>query len=115
LPGARMLALAGAVAGSAVWFTIVQKWIIGAVCPYCMTIHITGLLLAALVIWRAPKPFDGDSSNVALIKPARATLIGLMLAGILAACQIGFTRAPCIARARRNTMNCPPLIPILCR
>jgi uncharacterized membrane protein len=30
-----MLVLVGAAAGSAVWFTIVQKWVIGAVCPYC--------------------------------------------------------------------------------
>ena len=53
-----MLVLVGAAAGSAVWFIIVQKWIIGAFCPYCMTTHITGLLLAALVIWRAPRQFD---------------------------------------------------------
>ena len=48
-----MLVLAGAVAGSAIWFTILQKWVIGEFCPYCMTTHITGLLLAALIIWRA--------------------------------------------------------------
>ena len=42
-----MLVLVGAAAGSAVWFTFVQKWIIGAFCPYCMATHITGLLLAA--------------------------------------------------------------------
>ncbi len=48
-----MLVLVGAIAGSAIWFTILQKWVIGNFCPYCMTTHITGLLLAALVIWRA--------------------------------------------------------------
>ena len=48
-----MLILAGAVTGSAIWFTIIQKWFIGDFCPYCMTAHITGLLLAVLVIWRA--------------------------------------------------------------
>jgi uncharacterized membrane protein len=48
-----MLVLVGAAAGSAVWFTIVQKWVIGAFCLHCMATHITGLLLAALVIWRA--------------------------------------------------------------
>src|SRR3974390_2226962 len=40
-----MLVLVGAVAGSAVWFTFLQKWVIGAVCPYCMATHISGLLL----------------------------------------------------------------------
>ena len=50
-----MLVLAGSVAGSAIWFTILQKWVIGDFCPYCMTTHITGLLLAVLVIWRAIK------------------------------------------------------------
>ncbi len=53
-----MLVLVGAAAGSAVWFTILQKWVIGAFCPYCMATHITGLLLAALVIRRAPRQFD---------------------------------------------------------
>jgi uncharacterized membrane protein/protein-disulfide isomerase len=58
-----MLVLVGAAAGSAVYFTILQRWVIGAFCPYCMATHITGLLLAALVIWRAPREFDGDSTD----------------------------------------------------
>ncbi len=113
-----MLVLAGAAAGSAVWFTIVQKWVIGAFCPYCMATHITGLLLAALVIWRAPMQFDDGSTDVAPTNPAlgpdggaaaptapNATtgavigrlatigpaLVGLALAGILAAGQVAFT------------------------
>ncbi len=57
-----MLVLVGAVGGSAVWFTIVQKWIMGAFCAYCMITHTTSLLLTALVIWRAPKQFDNDST-----------------------------------------------------
>jgi uncharacterized membrane protein len=105
-----MLVLLGAAAGSAVWFTILQEWVIGAFCPYCMATHITGVLLAALVIWRAPMQLDGDSTDAALAKPApnAATdsaprrvigrlpaiglaLAGLALAGILAACQAAFT------------------------
>ena len=62
-----MLVLVGAAAGSAVWFTLVQKWLIGAFCPYCMAAHITGLLLAALVIWRAP--LEHDSTDAALPPP----------------------------------------------
>jgi uncharacterized membrane protein/protein-disulfide isomerase len=67
-----MLVLVGAAAGSAVWFIIVQKWFIGAFCPYCMAVHVTGLLLAALVIWRAPMQFDGDSTDGALANRAPA-------------------------------------------
>jgi uncharacterized membrane protein/protein-disulfide isomerase len=111
-----ILVLVGAAAGSAVWFIILQKWVIGAFCPYCMTTHISGLLLAALVIWRAPKQFDNDSTDVAMRNPVSNTpvnagvtspaqdispviphrvigslpSVGLALAGILAACQIGF-------------------------
>ena len=50
-----MLVLAGAAAGSAVWFIIVQKWIVGAFCPYCMATHVTGLLLGTLTVWQAPQ------------------------------------------------------------
>lgn len=106
-----LLILAGSIAGSALWFTYVQKWLIGGFCVYCMSTHVTGLLLAALIIWRALKEFskhsdDGspnvagtveDSSSVArrcyvgffpAIGPA---LIGLALAGILAASQVGIS------------------------
>jgi uncharacterized membrane protein len=83
-----MLILAGSVAGSAIWFTIIQKWVIGDFCPYCMTTHITGLLLSALVIWRATA-----DSPWRIMRPLRATgfaLSGLVLACILAAFQIVF-------------------------
>jgi uncharacterized membrane protein len=90
-----MLVLVGAAAGSAVWFIIVQRWIIGAFCPYCMATHITGLLLAALVIWRAPKPFDKNSANppshIAPFTAISLSLVGLALAGILAVSQVAFT------------------------
>jgi uncharacterized membrane protein len=104
-----MLLLSGAAAGSAVWFTIVQKWIIRAFCPYCMATHFTGLVLAVFVIWRASRQIDDDAAGVAprtddvvrensAVFPRRATalrhaatwsLLGLALAGIVAAGQIG--------------------------
>lgn len=93
-----MLVLVGAAAGTAVWFTILQKWVIGAFCPYCMAAHVTGLLLAALVIWRAPRQFDGDATAPRrVIGPLPAiglALIGLVPAGGLAACQVVFTPPP---------------------
>ncbi len=84
-----MLILAGSIAGSAIWFTILQKWIIGDFCFYCMTMHITGLLLAALVIWRAIT--DSTKLNTRPWHVMGCVLIGLVLAGILATSQAGFT------------------------
>lgn len=102
-----MLVLVGAAAGSAVWFIILQKWVVGAFCPYCMATHITGLLLAALVIWWAPRQFDDGSTDAVPKKSAPASvsgrrmispltaiglaMVGLTMAGILAVCQIRFT------------------------
>jgi uncharacterized membrane protein len=57
-----MLVLVGAAAGSAVWFIIVQKWVLGSFCPYCMATHVTSLLLAALVIWQATRQDTADSN-----------------------------------------------------
>jgi uncharacterized membrane protein/protein-disulfide isomerase len=94
-----MLVLSGAAAGSAVWFIIVQKWIIGAFCPYCMAAHLTGLLLAALVIWQAPRHFDDDSTQVTQKNSAPMSAIGLALggmglAGIMAICQATISPPP---------------------
>jgi uncharacterized membrane protein len=84
-----MLILAGAIAGSAVWFIIVQKWMVGKFCPYCMATHITGLLLAVVILWQAPRQVN-PGSTVRVIGRSRASgwsLVGLALAGVLAVCQ----------------------------
>jgi hypothetical protein len=107
-----MLVLVGAIAGSAIWFTIVQKWIIGEFCPYCMTTHITGLLLAVLIIWRAFRiknvlPVTPDSN----IRPLQATglaLTGLVLAGILAVSQVSLT-APAVYHDIESQDNLPSI------
>jgi hypothetical protein len=93
LAWSAMLVLVGSVAGSAIWFTILQKWIIGDFCPYCMTTHITGLLLAALIIWRAITESD-DHTAIPVIRLLPATglaITGLALAGILAVTQVVFS------------------------
>ncbi len=84
-----MLILAGSIAGSAIWFTILQKWVIGDFCPYCMTTHTIGLLLVVLVIWRAIKYLPGQ--NIRPLATMGRVLIGLVLAGILAVFQVSFT------------------------
>ncbi len=97
LAWAGMLVLAVAAAGSAAWFFFLQRWVIGAFCPYCTATHITGLLVAALVLWRAPLQFDNDTADVTPAAPLRVmgpwpaiglALVGLALAGLLAACQV---------------------------
>jgi uncharacterized membrane protein len=113
LAWSAMLVLASAAAGSAAWFIIVQKWLVGAFCPYCMTTHITGLLLAALVFWQAPRQRHADppttptttttspplspARHQRLLRPLHAmggALVGLTLAGILITCQVLFTPPP---------------------
>ena len=110
LAWSMMLIIAGSVAGSAIWFTILQKWVIGAFCPYCMTTHITGLLLAALIIWQAMRELRNNSKDISLmsqkgvqnispdtkpriIHPRQVmgmALIGLILTGSMVAVQVCF-------------------------
>jgi uncharacterized membrane protein len=79
-----MLVFVGAAGGSAVWFIIVQKWLVGAFCPYCTATHITSLLLAVLVIWQAPRQFDENSQRVVAPRfAAGLAMAGLALAGML--------------------------------
>jgi protein-disulfide isomerase len=120
-----LLVLAGAAVGSAVWFTIVQKWILGAFCPYCVATHIIGLLLAALVIWRAPRHIDNGATNAALSGPSSPTsversvcrlpaiapaLLGVTLAGILVVCQIGFA-PPAVNHVGESQRELPAIDP----
>ena len=111
LAWSAMLIMAGAVAGSAVWFTILQKWVIGNFCPYCITTHITGLLLTVLVFSQARKEFGKQTKDIQVKSPTKVQrnststpfqtirplsglglgLIGLVLSGILATCQVVLT------------------------
>jgi uncharacterized membrane protein len=96
-----LLVLVGSVGGSAIWFMIVQKWFIGEFCLYCMTIHITGLLLTVLAIWQGTKILHNNSdlnlsttsknvqdnsrsSQLSMISLMGMVLIGLTMSGILA-------------------------------
>jgi len=83
-----MLILSGSIAGSAIWFTILQKWVIGDFCPYCMITHITGLLLAVLVIWRAFNYLRGQNNSPLAL--SGRILTGLILAVLLVISQVIF-------------------------
>ena len=112
-----MLVLAGAAVGSAIWFIIVQKWMIGAFCPYCMATHTTGLLLAVLVLWQAPRQRGENSNNygpaptapqsdAGLLPALGPASVGLVLAGLLAACQVVFP-PPAIYRGGQSRNSLP--------
>ena len=94
-----LLVLTAAAAGSAVWFISIQKWAIGSFCPWCLATHVTSLLLAALVIWQAPKQ-PGEATPAASprlldIWPALGfASAGLGLAGLLAFCQATIAPPP---------------------
>jgi uncharacterized membrane protein len=114
-----MLVLAGAVAGSAVWFILVQAAFLRAFCPYCMTEHVTGLALAALILWQAPRQWaeerdegvaaavrrpglemgpdteDGDATSLSRSATERSPLhpIGCALLGVCAAGLVAASQA----------------------
>ena len=121
-----MLIIVGSVTGSAIWFTILQKWVIGHFCPYCMTTHITGLLITVLVIWQANKESRKKSKDVPPINPFKVQknsisktqstirplsvmalpLVGVVLAGIMATCQVIF-KPSSVYRGGESQNNLP--------
>ncbi|NMB51248.1 MAG: vitamin K epoxide reductase family protein, partial [Bacteroidales bacterium] len=87
-----LLIMSGSITGSALWFIILQKWVIGAFCPYCMATHLTGLLLSFLIIRKVTFKSEGEPAE-RLIRPATVTglvISGLVLAAIMAVSQISF-------------------------
>ena len=74
-----MMVLSGAILGAAIWFIYLQKSMIRAFCPYCMTVHVCGIVLTVLV---------AVSSSERLGWRMMSILVGLMLAGGLAGFQL---------------------------
>ncbi len=88
-----LLIMSGSITGSALWFIILQKWVIGAFCAYCMAAHLTGLLLSFLIIRKVTIKSEVEPAE-RLIRPAAVTGLvigGLALAGIMAVSQISLT------------------------
>ncbi|MGE4568479.1 MAG: vitamin K epoxide reductase family protein [Bacteroidales bacterium] len=79
-----LLVLAGVVIGSAIWFFIVQRWIIGAYCLWCMTTHVAGILLSLMILRRAWAEYEPRFALLAYV------LGGLFLAMLFAALQALF-------------------------
>jgi hypothetical protein len=94
-----ILLLTWAAAGSALWFVIVQKWLLGAFCPYCTAAHIVGLLLAGLATWWLPKEFRDRNAESLPANPTQTGstsrfrifgFVGLALTGVLVLLQVAF-------------------------
>ncbi len=61
--------LAAVAAGSAVWFIIVQKIFVGSFCPWCLSAHLCGLLIAGLIFLSSRA--QSEAQNVAPRKRSR--------------------------------------------
>lgn len=102
LAWSTILILSGSILGSAIWFTILQKWIIGKFCYNCMTTHIIGLILVTIVTKSVLHQYDqkqkeangvSSKSTIRLIPTAtaiRLILFGLFLTGIMIILQVSF-------------------------
>ncbi len=68
---------AGAAAGAAVWFIVVQAFILKAFCPWCMSVHAVGLALGGMVLVAG-----GKAAAKWLLPVGLASGMGLALAQV---------------------------------
>lgn len=83
--------IAGSVlaAGAGLWFVGVQTLKLKQFCPYCLAVHVSGLILAGIVLGRSPLDWDRleDWDSVSLRPAAALGLVGLgglMVAALIA-------------------------------
>ena len=55
---APLVAITTALAGAALWFGIVQAFILRSFCPWCLTAHLIGLACAAIIFLRMRRPTE---------------------------------------------------------
>lgn len=60
--------LAAVAAGSAVWFIIVQKIFVGSFCPWCLSAHLCGLLIAGLIFLSSRAQLERKTSPRASVR-----------------------------------------------
>ena len=81
----KLLALfGGAILGSAIWFFIIQKWIIGQFCKYCLATHSVGIVVTGLLWYQAHRNCPSKWNPV-------CAAAGLLLAACLAVFQLATT------------------------
>jgi uncharacterized membrane protein len=83
-----------AISGAALWFVGVQGIVLHKFCPYCMTAHVCGLVLAGLIVSRLPgvvgrhRPASGPGPRLSPAAAGGAFLCGLAAVALLAAGQL---------------------------
>lgn len=98
-----LLVFGGAILGSAVWFFILQKWIIGQFCKYCMATHSIGIIVTGLLWYQAHRNCPSKLNPV-------CGAAGLLLAACLAGIQLLTT--PRNAYDRGDSADALPLLDV---
>ena len=74
-----LLGVAAAIASSAVWFLVLQIYVLASFCIYCVALHVCGLILAVVLLVLVPVGRDRLISPAAAITSVSAGLAGFML------------------------------------
>ena len=98
-----LLVLGGAILGSAIWFFILQKWMLGQFCKYCMATHSIGIIVTGLLWYQAHRNCPSKLNPV-------CGAAGLLLAACLAGIQLLTT--PRNAYDRGDSADALPLLDV---
>lgn len=96
-----LLVFGGAILGSAIWFFILQKWILGQFCKYCLATHSVGIIVTGLLWYQAHRSCPSKWNPV-------CGAAGLLLAAGLALFQLSTT--PKFAYDRGDSANALPVL-----
>ncbi|MBO6069011.1 MAG: hypothetical protein J6P50_07350 [Bacteroidales bacterium] len=96
-----LLVFGGAILGSAIWFFILQKWILGQFCKYCLATHSVGIIVTGLLWYQAHRRCPSKWNPV-------CGAAGLLLAAGLAIFQL--TTTPKVAYDRGDSANALPVL-----
>lgn len=96
-----LLVFGGAILGSAIWFFILQKWILGQFCKYCLATHSVGIIVTGLLWYQAHRSYPSKWNPV-------CGAAGLLLAAGLAIFQL--TTTPKVAYDRGDSANALPVL-----
>ena len=88
-----MLFLSGCIVGAALWFCILQAFVLHAFCPWCTALHMLGIVTAVLVIAASPRRYI-------------CFIAGLLAAGVFALVQV-YTRPVAVYDAGRADASLP--------
>jgi len=81
-----LVLLAAMAVGGALWFAGLQIFALGAICRFCMTVHVTGGLAGAIILFRAVAARAASDTD----GYARWGALGFAAVALMIALQIGF-------------------------